>query len=74
MNVIVQNNNSHHYSHAEHKGLFTGESTPVLSEKHNKRQKHSRPFTRQILKLDWECMKSEPKVYVKVADAHLKSY
>lgn len=36
MNVIVQNNNSHHYSHAEHKGLFTGESTPVFSGKQNK--------------------------------------
>lgn len=70
MNVIVQNNNSHHYSHAEHKGLFAGEPTPVLSGKQNKRNKHSRPFTRQFKKLDCECAKSEPKVYFKVADAH----
>lgn len=36
--MIIQYDNSHHYSHAEHKSLFTGESTPVLSEKQQEKK------------------------------------
>jgi len=49
MNMIIQYNNAHHYSHAEHKGLFTGESTPVLPGKQNKRNKTVLTFYWTIL-------------------------